>query len=72
MAYAVFPHEFVCHLTPPNAFRTLCDLPTKGQRQKVAARLPPARVTAEPPPPTHALCPRCLAAQTQSAQAAGR
>ena len=66
MAYAVFPNEFTYHLASPNGFRTQCDLPTKGQRRKGAQRLPTARITTALPPPTHALCPRCL---TQSSQA---
>ena len=70
MAYAIFPNEFTYHLASSNGCRTQCGLPTKGQRRKVVERLPPARITTTLPPPTHALCPRCLAQSRQAPSSA--
>ena len=72
MAYAVFQHEFVCHLTRATTFHTLCGLPTKGQRQNGSSRLPPARVTLDPPPQHAAfiICENCLALSADSNMAA--
>jgi hypothetical protein len=72
MAYAVFPREFVCHLTRPNAFHTLCGLPTKGQRRSGPPRLPPARVTPDPPQTSFIVCENCLALSADSHLAARR
>jgi hypothetical protein len=60
MLDAVFPDTTRYHLTRADAGRTLCGLPTKGQRRGVVKRLPSARVTSDRPPSyMYGPCLRC-------------
>ena len=63
IAYATFAGDLEFHLVDSASGynRTLCELSTKGSLKKIRQYRPPARVTRETPPPTHALCPLCEA-----------
>src|SRR2546423_12937202 len=56
IAYATFASDQEYHLVDSASGynRTLCDLSTKGSLKKIRQYRPPARVTRETPPPTHA------------------
>lgn len=57
--YAVFPGDEYFHLTSAGGYFTVCGRRTKGRRVKVPVREPPARVSAETPPPSYLPCGEC-------------
>jgi hypothetical protein len=67
IAYATFSGDQQYHLVDSASGynRTLCDLSTKGSLKKIRQYRPPARVTRETPPPTHAPCPICHAVRAK-------
>src|ERR1044072_844873 len=70
IAFATFAGDQEYHLVDwaSGYNRTLCDLSTKGSLRKIRQYRPPARVTRETPPPTHAPCPLCSAVRAKVPQ----